>query len=58
MHEFFLKSLLLVLVALSAACGLQHLSPGPVAGGGTFYSGQSDHALNLYMIYIYIYIYI
>ena len=31
---------------LSVACGLQRLSPGPVAGGGTFYSGQSEHALN------------
>ena len=29
--------LLSVLAVLSVACGLQHLSPGPVAGGGTFY---------------------
>ena len=31
------SSLLSVLAALSVACELQHLSPGPVAGGGTFY---------------------
>ena len=42
-------SLLSVLVALSAACGLQHLAPGPVAGSGIFYSGQSEHALSSYM---------
>ena len=46
MHELFHKLLLSVFVALSvacgllsAACGLQHLSPGPVPGVGTFYSG-------------------
>ena len=39
MHELFHKLLLSVFVALSVACGLQHLSPGPVPGVGTFYSG-------------------
>ena len=40
------KSLLSVYTVLSAACGLQHLSPEPVAGGGTFYS-YNNQSMNV-----------
>ena len=40
------KSLLSVFAVLSAACGLQHLSPEPVAGGGTFYS-YNNQTINI-----------
>ena len=42
MQVYSSNCLLSVFVALSGACGLQHLSPGPVAGGETFtYNDQS-----------------
>ena len=40
------KSLLSVSAVLSVACGLQHLSPEPVAGGGTFYS-YNNQTMNI-----------
>ena len=40
------SSLLSALAALSVACELQHLSSGPVAGGGTFY-GHNHQSMNI-----------
>ena len=45
MQVYSSKSLLSVLVAFSVASGLQHFSPGPFGGVGTFYSLTSEHEI-------------